>query len=110
MIRTGYKVCSGTNRFRSAFSFGRVVEYKINVWTYQPKDCGPLAVFRTQCGVDDFKTHNRSLDTNSQVFLCEYEESNEEKLYTEDHHRFNMLPQGTELATKVKLIKKIKNL
>ena len=110
-IRTGFKVCDNRYGFRSAFSFGKEVSYEINTWTYQPHGCGPLAVFERLSDVDNFIGHNITLMGTNETFLCEYEESREKELYDDKGNKFTyILPHGTALATRVKLIKKIKNL
>ena len=109
-IRTGFKVCSGRAFFKSAFDFGKTVEYEINIWTHQPEGCGPLSVFRRLCDVDDYIAHNISLIGSSETFLCEYEKSNESILYDNRGNTFGNVPYGTEFARRVKLIKKLHKL
>ena len=111
-IRTGFKVCNVQGgRMQSAFDFGRVVKYDISIWTYQPEGCGPLAVFGRLCDVEDFISHNVILKGTSEVFLCEYEESTEKKLYDDEGRSFEFgIPWNTVFATRVKLIKELKRL
>ena len=112
-IKTGFKVCNIMlgHRFRSALNFGKTVDYDINVWTYQPEGCGPLAVFERLCDVEDFIAYNHVLHGTTEVFLCEYEKSKEKTLYDDKGNVFEHgLPPNTIFAIRVKLIKELRRL
>jgi len=110
-IKTGFKVVSRIHSiFRSAF-IGNL-RYEINKWTNRPEgNYGPLAAFDRLCDVEQFLANNIGLAREWVVFLCEYIESEERYLYSpHGSMKGNMLPHGTVLADKVKLIKEVHNL
>ena len=113
--KIGIKVCRScrfSEKFRSAFADGRIVDYKIGKWTKRPKDCGPLAVFDNLESAEEFSNLS-FLDVNNRAFFsCKYKPSKEITLYKKYKggkitERF-VLPNGTILADKVKILKEVK--
>jgi len=105
---TGYKVVRKRSLV-SAVIEGRdkSLQYKINEWTKPVKGFGPLCVFDTIEDAKDFKWDN---DT---IYECLYEKSSEHKVYFHSGQRREernifYLPKGTILATKVKLLRRIR--
>jgi len=106
-VRTGFKVCrrKGYSKIVSAFgSLGEEVEYSNKFWTGRPILCGPLALFGRLCNAEHFIEVEKHIDLS--IFLCEYVESGEKRLYTS--HKSGFIPQdGTIFADRIKLIKRM---
>ena len=101
---TGYKVVKKQSLV-SAIIQGKdcALQYKVNKWIKSRKGCGPLCVFNTIENAKDFKWDNQT------IYECLYEKSNEHKVYCGNGERsIFSLPQGTILATKVELIRRIR--
>jgi len=101
---TGFKVVKKQSLV-SAIIQGKdcTLQYKVNKWIKSRKGCGPLCVFNTIENAKDFKWDNHT------IYECLYEKSNEHKVYCGNEERsIFSLPQGTVLATKVKLIRRIR--
>ncbi|KKK65798.1 hypothetical protein LCGC14_2970470 [marine sediment metagenome] len=98
-----------SEKFRSAFADGRVVDYEIGKWTKRPKDCGPLAIFGT---LNQALVFVDSSYIDRTYFHCKYKPSKEITLYKkykggEITEKF-VLPNGTILADEVKILKEVK--
>jgi len=108
--RNGFKICRKffKDDYRSAFTDGNVVNYFLGEWIEKPKKCGPLAVFDTIEHVNQFLWYGGGYN-NQKIFKCKYIKSKETYLYTMRpfiSSRF-ILPKGTCLADKVKLIEQV---
>ena len=87
---------------------GGGVKYKINKWTKPIKGNGPLCVFNTIEDAEDLNYY--MLDS---IYECLYEESKENTIYIATNNeisnkKLENLPRGTVLATKVKLLRRIR--
>ena len=103
-MKKGYKVV----RKRTLLSYiingiGDVLRYKVNKWIKPRKGCGPICIFNT---IEDAKKFKRD---NHTIYECLYERSPEHRVYNgnEGESIFH-LPRGTILATKVKLLRRIR--
>lgn len=106
--KIGVKACrQEPDGLVSAFCDGKVVGYEIGKWTKRPEKCGPLAIFDTLKSAVYFMD---SIYTDKIYFQCKYKKSKETVLYNDrGYHTRTKLPQGTILADKVKLIRRIGN-
>ena len=111
--KKGIKVCRiSFGDFISAFADGRRVKYEINKWTKRPKKSGPLAIFDNLESAEKFSGLSFLNVNNRAFFSCKYKPSKEITLYKkykggEITERF-VLPNGTILADKVKILKEVK--
>ena len=107
---TGYKVVRKRSLV-SAVIEGRdkSLQYKINEWTKPVKGFGPLCVFDTIEDAEIFNYH--MLDS---IYECLYEESKKDAIYYINSWKniikkgLEFLPRGTVLATKVKLLRRVR--
>ena len=85
------------------------VKYKINEWTKPVKGFCPLCVFDTIEDAEIFNYH--MLDS---IYECLYEESKKDAIYYINSWKniikkgLEFLPRGTVLATKVKLLRRVR--
>ena len=102
---TGYKVVKKQSLV-SAIMQGKdyTLQYKVDKWVKPLKDNGPLCIFNT---IEDAK--NFKWDTHT-IYECLYERSLERNVYIKNIERKHLLslPEGTVLATKVKLMRRIR--
>ena len=105
----GYKVVKKKSLISSTIYIHRI-KYRINKWVKPLKNCGPLCVFKTKEDALNF-VGTACLDFYS-IYECLYEPSEEKGVYVEGWKEFKktlrVLPKGTALANRVKLIKKEK--
>ena len=93
----------------SALNIGVIVRYNKKGWTHRPKDCGPLAVFKT---VEDARQGFVFSVNDLTIFKCEIKKSKDKTLWTlymqwrDTMHPYD-LPEGTMLADKVKLLEEV---
>lgn len=116
-IAKGFKIV--TNELDALFSaivhleIGSV-EYKPNEWIHPNQGCGPLAVFNTMENLMKFVSFFYGLIEPSEIWECEYEPSEKKRMYMNDkYERYLTLgnaPEGTVLADKVKLTKKVRDI
>jgi len=105
---TGYKVVKKRSLISCIIAGKNIArQYKLNEWVKPIKDNGPLCVFNTIEDAKDFKCNNNT------IYECLYEKSSEHKVYFHSGQRREernifYLPKGTVLATKVKLLKRIR--
>ena len=101
---TGYKVVKKRSLVSAIMMWtGNELQYKINEWIKPKKGCGPLCVFNTIEDAKNFKWSDHI------IYECLYEKSLEHKVYIGNEVKTIFdLPQGTVLATKVQLIRRIR--
>jgi len=108
-IRTGFKVVRRMDYFRvaSAFNFGKRVDYNINIWTKRPLyGYGPLSVFKRLKDAENFIRAEGV--SGFEIYLCEYDESSELKLYSPTNTwTKSWCPEGTDFAERIKLIQQM---
>ena len=102
---TGYKVVKKRSLI-SCVIVGKNIarQYKINKWVKPTKGNGPLCVFNT---IEDARNFAWDFHT---IYECLYERSKERTVYvsnSSEGRSLFLLPTGTILATKVKLIRRI---
>ena len=101
---TGYKVVKKRSLI-SCVIVGKNIarQYKVNKWVKPVKGNGPLCVFNT---IENARNFKWDLHT---IYECLYEKSPEHRVYcsVEKRNIFD-LPQGTVLATKVKLLRRVR--
>ena len=103
--KKGYKVVQ-KRTLLSCSILSRGIKYKINEWVRPNIYCGPLCVFDSLSDAKGFYSHNT--DT---IYECLYKSDTlKGSVYLEDlsYLNFDHLPYGTVLASKVKLIKRVK--
>ena len=102
---TGYKVVKKRSLI-SCVIVGKNIarQYKVNKWVKPVKGNGPLCVFNT---IENARNFKWDLHT---IYECLYERSLERNAYIKNVERKHLLslPQGTVLANKVKLIRRIR--
>ena len=84
------------------------IKYKVNKWVKPIEGNGPLCVFNSIEDAEDLNYH--MLDS---IYECLYEESKENTIYIVTNNEISSkklenLPRGTVLATKGKLIRRIR--
>jgi len=88
------------------------VQYKRNEPAIPKPDCGPLCVFKDAESVTSFlkqMTLAISREMFVKVWLCEYEESKEDHIWTfTNHNSKENIPEGTILADEVILKEEVK--
>ena len=107
---TGYKVVKKRSLI-SCVIVGKNIarQYKVNKWVKPVKGNGPLCVFNT---IEDAEYFNHyMLDS---IYECFYEESKKDVIYYISNlgnivkRGLESLPTGTVLATRVKLIRRVR--
>jgi hypothetical protein len=92
-------------RYMSATVLGKQTRYRSKRWTSHPLNCGPLCVFDSYAHLREFFVDMKG----KAVFVCEIEPSAEHGVW-DDIGRIggcmplSILPVGTILAEKVKLL------
>ena len=115
--KKGYKLCRNeNNRLISYYVGANEVEYFINKWISRPNDCGPLVVFDS---LENLLYNFFKLMNYYKIFECEYVPSKDKKIWKKNIHllfpedddylyvQSDLLPKGSILADKVKIIKEI---
>ena len=107
--KTGFKVVKKRS-LTSAVISGKdcALKYKVNKWVKPIEGNGPLCVFNSIEDAEDLNYH--MLDS---IYECLYEESKENTIYIATNNeisnkKLENLPRGTVLATKVKLLRRIR--
>ena len=108
-IKTGYKVVRlNMNSFSKPFLFGGI-KYKLNKKVFPKEGCGPLCIFDNLENIKEFFLSYNSTPINYRVIKCNYEESEEKKVWNDFEEIFlQVLPSGTKLANWVELIEEVK--
>jgi len=117
-VRTGYKivrvrttVCDGitTKRLSSCFITSEYkVVYEAGSWVKPQVNCGPLSVFESIETAKKFMVDHFGQRDKLQLWKCEYVRSYSTKMWTPFRRFYSaILPKGTKLADKVKLIEEI---
>ena len=102
--KKGYKVVQ-KRTLNSCNVIDGAIKYRVNKWVVPLIHCGPLCIFKN---IEDAGKFNHfMLDT---IYECLYEESKGNVVYIKDGRSYNIdhLPRGTVLATKVKLVKRVR--
>jgi hypothetical protein len=111
--KEGFKVVTPGHRRGGLWSctvwpYSCSVEYIKDVWTSHHEDNGPLAVFSS---ADDALSFSDSLEICCEIWKCEYEESAKQQLWMEWGNEYvtipYVIPPGTVLADRVKLIERV---
>ncbi len=107
----GFKVCREHNgKYYSATICGHTIEYKVGVEASPEPYCGPLAVFGTYIRALRFAMMDCYIDETIVIFLCVFEQSKHDCLWTLDpvgkvySRGQDDLPVGTIFADKVMLV------
>lgn len=89
------------------------VVYRPLRWSYPRRDCGPLCVFKSEAAAASFMYHYKT--KNPILYRCHYIPSHIATIWfcrTELYNRMIMglyeLPPGTDLATQVRLMGRIR--
>ena len=99
----GYKVVELAGRKKMSWSGGRNVRYLVGKFVRPDKNCGPLCVFTDLYYAERLKT------VFDAIYRCEFTPSTATRVWDSfgeapvDHLSF-----GTRLATRVKLIRRVK--
>jgi len=111
----GYKVVRYEyKRYYSVISSKRV-EYFKDMKNYRPEYCGPLALFDTFLNAQIFTIENLAT-VISRIYKCQYELSNDKKLWYMHRYSFaypyqkissSYIPEGTIFANWIKLIEPV---
>jgi hypothetical protein len=109
LMAIGYKVVFVDKRGRlvSCSFLNNAVVYKIGKTTKPSKGGGPLCVFETLEQARRFKYID---NPTWRIYACEYEPSEEKKIWLSDGYTTNYLdalPEGTKLASSVKLTERM---
>ena len=97
-------ICKGLESIYTG-SFNAVVEYVPQKWVSPRNGCGPLCCFES---LEDAEKLHEKYSIRHQVWECEIVKSRHEKVWdTEKIKMLKDLLEGTILADKVKLIRRI---
>lgn len=109
-IKIGYKVVRKQKNYLYSVN-NADIKYKLNIWVYPKTDAGPLVLFNSYKSAINWIKTEIGFFIGLQIYSCEYVQSKNQYIYycgnTNNKVYIHELPNGTVLATKIKLIKKI---
>ena len=102
----GYKVTWGWEPESFLCPTDGVVKYAIGKTTRPRRDCGPLAVFESIDAASSMFEGVTPYSIHIRVWECEYEPSQEERLYTPQGQCCS-IPEGTRFASSITLTRMV---
>lgn len=119
VVRHEGGVGTGTPLMVSATKLVFCAVYKRGTWTYPPRNCGPLTVFSSKDEAIIFSKSAQAIcPATRSIWRVEYEPMGGEKVWTAGDQAIigdvwgyqelslGLLPYGTQLASRVKLLEK----
>lgn len=109
-MQIGYKIVKLPQHTSCiVFSEDVVVYYPLREWAEPQLNCGPLCVFRTLQDAQRWYCRAKFLPRNRRIFKCFFEESDETSTWEGRicKTKLDLLPHGTALADRVKLIEEV---
>ena len=107
---TGFKLLEKRDgRLRSWNSKDESFLYSTRFVTTPPKRWGPMAVFDSLYAANNYREHMNSCRgrRNWPIYRCQYIKSRAKRMYCPDMKFWGNIPQGTVLASKVKLTRRV---